>query len=96
MPVIRQYVMIAAQGREEAMCSALVELAGKVRPIDGCEGVELYQDPSKPTDFLFLERWTSVDQHKAGGRQLGKEALSAVMAAIAHPPEGRYLQPVTI
>lgn len=96
MPVVRQYVMIAAEGREEAMCSALVELAGKVQPIDGCEGVELYQDPSRPAYFLFLERWASVDQHKAGGRLLGKEALSAVMAAIAQPPEGRYLEPVAI
>jgi len=96
MPILRQYVMIAAEGREETMCKALVDLAAKVRPLEGCEGVELYQDPAKPAYFLFIERWASIDVHKAGAKQLGKEALADVLAAIAQPPEGRYLESIAL
>ena len=96
MPVVRQYVMIAAEGKEPAMREGLAGLAAKVRALDGCEAVELYQDPAKPTYFVFNERWTSVDHHQAGGRHLGKDALADILAVIAQPPEGRYLEPVDL
>jgi quinol monooxygenase YgiN len=92
MAVARHYVMIAAEGKEDALNAALVELAAKVRPITGCEGVELLRDTREPTYFMFIERWTSIDAHKAGGQSLGREALNDVMAAIAEPPKGRYLE----
>lgn len=91
MPVARHYVMIAADGKEDALRSALAELAGKVRPLEGCEGVELLQDTRDRTCFMFIERWASIDAHKSAGRLLGREALDAVMAVIDEPPQGRYL-----
>jgi quinol monooxygenase YgiN len=96
MPLTRQYVMIAAEGQEEAMQKALTKLAVKVRSLEGCEGVELYQDIATPSYFLFLECWASVEQHKQVGGQLGQEVLTAVMNAGAGPPEGRYLTPIAV
>ena len=96
MPILRQYVMIAAVGREDALCKALIELAAKVRPIEGCEDVELYQDAARPAYFVFIERWVSIDIHKAAARQLGKEALADVLAVLMQPPEGRYLEPIAL
>ena len=96
MTVLRHYVMVAAEGREAAMAEALRELAGKVAPLEGCEGVEVLQDPRQPTHFVFIERWASIEAHKSGGRLLGKEALDPVLAAIAQPPEGRYLEPLSV
>lgn len=94
MTVLRHYVMVATEGRETEMADALRELAGKVSPLDGCEGVEILRDPRQTTYFVFIERWASIDAHKACGRLLGKEALDPVLAAIAQPPEGRYLEPI--
>lgn len=96
MSVLRHYVMIAAEGQESAMAQALTDLAAKVRPLAGCQGVELLQDARERTCYVFIERWASIDAHKEGARYLGKEALAPVMAVIARPPEGRYLEPLPV
>ncbi len=93
MSFVRSYLMIAKPGDEPALAAALERLAGKVRPIEGCTGVELYQDIDKPERFTFLERWTSIDAHKAGGKLLGKEAFAPIMAALAAPPEAASIAP---
>lgn len=92
MSVVRHYVMIAAQGKAGSLAAALTALAVKVRVIDGCEGVEVMQDQSTPEYLVFIERWASVEAHKAGGQALGREALLDVMSAVAEPPQARYLE----
>lgn len=96
MTICRYYLMTAAEGQSEALRGALVALAAKVRPIAGCEGVELYQDEKRPERLHFLEHWTSIDAHRAGGAALGKEALAPVMELLAGPPEGAYIAPVPL
>ena len=91
MTVARHYVMTAAVGQEEALGDALRVLAAAVRPIEGCEGCELLQDVDQPARFIFIEKWASVEAHKAGGALLPKETFKPVMAALAGPPEGAYL-----
>jgi quinol monooxygenase YgiN len=83
--------MIAAEGREAALEAALVRLAGRVSALEGCEGVEMMRDARAPAEFIFIERWPSVEAHKAAGKALGAEALAEVMASVAEPPKGRYL-----
>lgn len=96
MAILRQYVMIAAEGQESSLRDALSELGRKVRSLEGCEGVELLRDPRDPTHFVFIEHWSSIESHKTAGRLLGKEALAQVLATIARPPEGRYLEPLGV
>jgi quinol monooxygenase YgiN len=93
MALLRHYVMSAAKGRESELRAALVALAAKIRPCDGSEGVELYQDLDAPACFVFLERWRSMEDHKAAGKALGREAFQPVLAVLSQPPEGRYLSP---
>jgi quinol monooxygenase YgiN len=92
MTIARHYAMVAAEGRQEALKAALARLATAVGRLAGCEGVELSQDLDAPESFIFVERWTSVDAHKAAGSTLGREILGEVMAALAEPPKGRYLE----
>lgn len=94
MTVLRHYRMEAAEGREGDLKAALTTLAGQVVPLAGCEKVEMFADPRDPATFFFVEHWASIDDHKAGGAALGKDAFAPVMAALAQPPEGRYLEPV--
>jgi quinol monooxygenase YgiN len=94
MTIVRHYLMTAAEGRGPELRKILQDLANKVRPLAGCEGVELYQDPELEIRFIFQERWTSADAHREAGKALGREVFAPVMAALAKPPEGSYFEPV--
>ncbi len=91
MTIARLYEMTAVAGKEDELLASLTALAGLVRQIAECEGVVLMQDTERPTRFLFIESWRSIEAHKAASTQLPKEALKPVMAALAEPPAGRYL-----
>ncbi len=91
MGVARHYVMIAKQGGSAQLETALSGLADKVRGIPGSEGVELMRDIGDAHRFIFIEKWASVDAHKAGRDHLDADALAPVMAALDGPPEGAYL-----
>jgi len=92
MTIARHYILLATQGRDDALSEALADLGGKVRRLKGCEGVELMRDIDTPGRFVFIERWASVKAHRAGGRVLGKEAFAPVSACLIGPPEGCYLK----
>jgi heme oxygenase (mycobilin-producing) len=96
MSVARHYVMIAAEGKAEALKQALAALAAKVRPLEGSEGVEVFQDAEIPSYFVFVEHWTSIEAHKRGGQLLGRAVLTDVLATIAEPPQGRYLNQIPV
>lgn len=91
MTTARFYIMHAADGKDGALETALRALADAVRPLPGCEGVELLRDSGNEHRFFFIEKWASIEAHKEGGKALGKEALAPVMAALEGPPDGSYL-----
>ncbi|RJF90887.1 putative quinol monooxygenase [Sphingomonas cavernae] len=91
MTVARHYVMHAAEGKDAVLETALRQLADAVRGIPGSEGVELLRDVGNERRFVFIERWETVDAHKAAGEHLPKDALAPVMGALDGPPEGAYL-----
>jgi quinol monooxygenase YgiN len=91
MTIFRHYTLIAREGECTALKSALMDLAGKIAPLGGCEGTELYQDDADPQTFFFVERWASRDAHREAGKSLGKAAFAPLMAFVASPPVGRYL-----
>ncbi|MGE3746786.1 MAG: putative quinol monooxygenase [Sphingomonadaceae bacterium] len=91
MTTARFYIMHAAEGKDAALETALGTLADAVRPLPGCEGVELMRDSGNERRFIFIEKWASIEDHKGAGKLLGKEALAPVMAALDGPPDGSYL-----
>ena len=96
MTIARHYVMVATETQAENLKTALVDLAARVKSITGCEGVALFQDTRIATRFTFIEYWTSIDAHREGGQALGKEALTPVLATLAMPPEGAYLEKIAL
>ena len=92
MTIARMYRMTAAAGREEALGAAIVGLADLVRPQPGCEGIELLRDSDAPGSFVFIEKWQSIETHKACLGNLPRDVLAPVMAELAGSPEGRYLE----
>lgn len=95
MTVARHYVMTAAKGQETALAAGLKKLADVVRGLPGSEGVDLLADCGDNRRFLFIEKWTSIEAHKASGSLLPKSTLSPVTACLAAPPESAYLDYLT-
>jgi len=91
MTIARHYVMTAAAGQESALETALLDAADLIRAVPGSEGVEVQRDQDNAGRFFFIEKWTSIEAHKAAPGQLPKGGLDAVTAALAGPPEGLYL-----
>ena len=96
MTVARHYVMHAAEGKDAALETALTSLAEAVRKVDGCEGVEMMRDCGNERRFVFIEKWTSIDAHKVGGKTLDKGLFAPMMAALDGPPEGCYLDYLSV
>jgi quinol monooxygenase YgiN len=90
MTVARVYRMIAAKGKEQILLDALIALGRVVRPLDGCLGVELLRDLEQSCKFLFVEKWRSVEAHKAAGALLPRASFGPVMQALDGPPESSY------
>ena len=96
MTILRHYKMTAAEGRGGELRAALIELGAKVELLSGCEKVELFADMKDGATYVFVEHWRSVEDHKAAGQALGKDAFAPVGATLAAPPEGRYLEAVPL
>ena len=91
MTIARHYVMHAKDAMGPALESALHAVADAVRPLPGCEGVEMLRDLANERRFIFIERWADVDAHKAAGSMLDKSLFAPMMAALDGPPESAYL-----
>ncbi|MDB5689349.1 MAG: Antibiotic biosynthesis monooxygenase [Sphingomonas bacterium] len=91
MTIARLYRMNAAEGKEDALAEALQAAAQIVAKAPGSEGVEVLRDVEAPGRFVFIEKWATIEDHKAAPGHLPKGGLDAVMAAMAGPPDGAYL-----
>lgn len=92
MAVARIYRMTCAPGRREELRGALEALAGVLREIEGLQSVSVLRDVEQPDDFVFVEKWASVQVQKRGGNLLPKQAFARVMAALADKPHGRSFE----
>jgi quinol monooxygenase YgiN len=90
MTIARIYRMRAAAGRGDELAQALAALVSVVTGIAGCHGCDLIRETDAPEQFLFIEKWESIEAHKAGGAALPKGSFSAVGAALAGPPDSAY------
>ena len=91
MTVARHYIMHAKAGEAAALQTALENLAVAVRALTGSEGVEMLRDIGNEERFVFIEKWDSVDSHKAAGGALPKGMIEKIGALLDGPPDGSYL-----
>jgi heme-degrading monooxygenase HmoA len=90
--IARHYRMRAGQGKAEALLAALGDLTAALKSIPGFEGADLLRDVDQPERFVFIEKWASVEAHKAGGPLLPKAVLTGLMGTLEGAPEGAYLE----
>ena len=92
MAVARIYRMSCAPGRREELRGALEALAGALGEIEGLQSVSVLRDVEQPDDFVFVEKWTSVQVQESSGKSVPKQAVARVMAALADKPCGRSFE----
>ena len=92
MAVAVIYRMSCASGRREELRDALEALAGAPREIEGLQSVSVLREVEQPDDFVFVEKWASVQAQKSSGKSLPKQAFARVMAALADKPCGRSFE----
>jgi quinol monooxygenase YgiN len=95
MSILRRYRMVAKAGEAQALEAALVQLAMKVRPFQGCEGVKIMKDINNDHVFVFVEQWASGDDHKAAGKALGAEVFASIWPLLDGKPEASDLEPIS-
>ena len=92
MAIARIYRMSCAPGRREELHDALEALAGALREIEGLQSVSVLRDVEQHDEFVFVEKWASVQVQKSSGKTLPKQALARVIAALADKPCGRSFE----
>jgi heme oxygenase (mycobilin-producing) len=50
--------------------------------------VEILRPADNGNHYMLIEKWESIDAHKAGAKSLGRDAVSPMVAALAKPPQG--------
>lgn len=90
MTIARVYTMHAKEGMSAEMETALNHLIDGVTAIDGSHGAELLRDAGNDRRFILIEKWESIEAHKAGAEAFKKVDMSALMAAIDGPPDSAY------
>jgi heme oxygenase (mycobilin-producing) len=90
MAVTRIYRFDAAEGEAARLADTLRALAANTRGLEGCQGVELYADSDDAKRVVMIERWDSVDAHKAGAATRVDHVVTDIVALLAGNPDGAY------
>jgi quinol monooxygenase YgiN len=85
MTLVHSYDLTASVGGEDALASALSDLAQAVKGIEGSLGAKVLRDRKEGQRFLFLEFWRDEEARKAAGSQLPKEVMGRIMGAVTGP-----------
>lgn len=97
MPVVvRHYRLNAAEGKSAELAASLSELASALKLLPGFLSAEVLVGVDRPHDFVFVEKWASVEARRDCAPQMPKAIMASIMSAVAGPPDVTdlaYLRP---
>src|SRR3546814_20819100 len=97
MTVARIYLMHAKDGLSAELEQELREVAELLSAnIENSRGVEILRDVDDERRFMFIERWDSVEAHKAGAEAFLKLGIIKSLSALDRSPEGSYFVSLTL
>ncbi|MFC3173689.1 putative quinol monooxygenase [Novosphingobium bradum] len=94
MEVVVHYAMTARPDRGPELGALLLDLAGRLATMPGCQGTRTLVDQANPATFVFIEFWASAESQATAGAALGKAVFGAIMQCLDGPPQMRKLSPV--
>lgn len=80
------YEMTAAAGQGDAFAQALAELAAVVRPLPGCDGVDILRKQNNGEQFLFIESWLSNEAYAEASKLVPQTAFAPLKPLFGAPP----------
>ena len=92
MAVAHIYRMSCAPGRREELRGALEALAEALRKVEGLQSVSVLRDVEQPDDFVFVEKWASIQVQRNSAKFVPKQGFARVMAALADKPCGKSFE----
>lgn len=92
MSVIRITEFQAAKDSAETLYDFLISLIPYISSSQGCVSCEVLRKVDESDKFVVIEKWNSIDEHKASVENYPKEEMQAAMKLIAAPPSGTYYQ----
>lgn len=90
MTIARTYILHAKEGQDAVLETELRNLAAAVGAFPGSKGTELLRDAGNERRFILIEKWDSVDAHKATQEQFKALQLKPMMEALDGPPDSSY------
>lgn len=93
---IMQFVrMEAAPGKVDALLDLLQPGREFPRTVNGCEAFDIFQSQDDPHQILLIERWISVEAHKAAFEKnvVATGLLDRLVILLTGPPQMGYYLP---
>ncbi|MEC5386393.1 antibiotic biosynthesis monooxygenase family protein [Uliginosibacterium sp. H3] len=94
MSVTRISNFEARAGMAEKLHAFLKTIVPLVEKMAGCQSCELLRNQQNPSAFVVVEKWNSVEEHRASLKNIPPELLSEAMLLLAGPPTGAYYEPL--
>lgn len=80
----------AVEGKSEELYEFLMSLGEYITHSKGCVSYDVLRKHESVGSFAVIERWLSVDDHRASVEQFPKEKMQAAMALFSGAPKGSY------
>lgn len=90
MTITRINEFTAKDGKGDEMLAYLHSLVPYISGCDGCEFCEVMSATEDPNSFMILEKWTSIDAHKAALSGFPRDKMREGMALFGAAPKGTY------
>lgn len=86
------YNFDAVQGKADALLEVIEKARDFALTVAGCEAFDVYQGQEDPHKFVMIERWASIETHRAHFEKnvKGSGTFDTVLALMAAPPQGTY------
>ncbi|RTR27683.1 putative quinol monooxygenase [Shewanella atlantica] len=82
----------AAEGQGDALHQFLISLTAYITGSKGCISYEVLSRQDEPMQFAVIERWVSIEDHRASVEHFPQDEMQAAMSLFAAAPTGRYYQ----
>lgn len=79
-------------GKGDELRDLLQTFVQRMEGLPDCEQYQVLQAVEDPDHIVVLERWRSVEAHRAAAQQTPVHAYERTMQLLASPPEGAYFQ----
>ena len=90
MSITRIYEIGAAEGKAEELYDFLKSLVPHITSSDGCSSCEVLRNNDDRDNFVFIEKWESIEHHKKSAENFPKEKLKSAKHLFGKPPKSSY------